>query len=139
MNMKEIAEFQEAFWYDNGVHVKGVIGFDHQGMLIINPWKSECGRFDVDPAKYYGEDFLQSVFNNQNLNDIIQLKHFRTEEIKNNWTVIIENEEVGYMHEIDGMIGGNIGDFTETSLFNYVSKMAADELMTMIIEDMIDG
>ena len=32
------------------------IGFDHGGCHILNPLRSECLRFEVDPVKYYGLD-----------------------------------------------------------------------------------
>jgi len=32
----------------------GVLGFDHDGFFITDPFTSECGRFDVDPLAYYG-------------------------------------------------------------------------------------
>lgn len=27
--------------------------FEHEGTIITNPYISECGRFEVDPVKYY--------------------------------------------------------------------------------------
>ena len=29
-----------------------------EGIAIGNPWKSECGRFNVDPYKEYGRAFV---------------------------------------------------------------------------------
>lgn len=30
--------------------------FEHDGVLVTNPFLSECGRFDVSPKDYYGVD-----------------------------------------------------------------------------------
>ena len=27
-------------------------GFEHNGMFIVNPYLSDCGRFTVDPSEY---------------------------------------------------------------------------------------
>ena len=32
----------------------GVLGFDHDGFFITDPFTSECGRFEVDPIAFYG-------------------------------------------------------------------------------------
>lgn len=34
----------------------GRIGFEWNGVWIVDPTLSECGRFEVDPATYYGLD-----------------------------------------------------------------------------------
>lgn len=32
----------------------GAWGFEFHGVFIVDPLKSECGRFEVDPYEYYG-------------------------------------------------------------------------------------
>ena len=38
--------------------------FEFNGFEIFDPTKSECGRFEVDPVKYYGQAYLNTL-NNQ--------------------------------------------------------------------------
>ena len=33
--------------------------FECDGMVIWNPWFSDCGRAEVDPYKHYGRPFVQ--------------------------------------------------------------------------------
>lgn len=33
-----------------------------RGQIIINPFKSECSRFDVEPVEYYGEKILNGFW-----------------------------------------------------------------------------
>ena len=37
--------------------VREVPGFDYQGMWIVQPNVSVCGRFYVDPVRYYGKAY----------------------------------------------------------------------------------
>lgn len=42
-------------------HYDGTICFESQhGDNIINPFLSECMRFEVDPVEYYGDAFMNS-------------------------------------------------------------------------------
>ena len=38
---------QQSYW-------KNQKGFNYKGQFITNPFISPCGRFDVNPKKYYG-------------------------------------------------------------------------------------
>lgn len=45
-------------------HYEGVIYFESEpGQNIINPFLSECMRFEVDPVEYYGDAFMNSEWN----------------------------------------------------------------------------
>ena len=35
--------------------------FEFNGCEIFDPTKSECGRFEVDPAEYYGQAYLDTL------------------------------------------------------------------------------
>lgn len=50
----------EASW--GSCHCPDVVeelGFEWNGMLIVNPVVSECGRFFVEPELYYGEAYIE--------------------------------------------------------------------------------
>lgn len=32
----------------------GAWGFEFHGTFVVDPFRSECGRFEVDPFEYYG-------------------------------------------------------------------------------------
>ena len=58
---------------------------------------------------------------------LISLIHYNTPEIKDNWRVEFGGLYIGDMHDCDG-IGGQIGNFTETGLFDYVCALAKEDL-----------
>ena len=60
--IKEIGDAQTEQFLETGVMEDDFISFEFEGMTIINPFLSECGRFEVDPLKTYGEAFTQSDF-----------------------------------------------------------------------------
>ena len=39
--------------------------FEFNGCEIFDPTKSECGRFEVDPAEYYGQAYLNTLINKE--------------------------------------------------------------------------
>ena len=39
---------------NNGVDTSKMVGFEHKGQYIINPFVDETCRFEVDPYEYYG-------------------------------------------------------------------------------------
>ncbi len=47
---------------------EGKIRFNHGGIFVTNPYISTCGRFDVDPVKFYG------LGENQLCNFVMQLR-----------------------------------------------------------------
>lgn len=55
--VKAKAEEWENYFLDHGIPHPDVIAIDHDDMDIVNPWKSSCGRFDVDPRETYGLKF----------------------------------------------------------------------------------
>ena len=66
IDFKKMREFCEDNYYkcftDGNIDSGRIMGFEYQGMHIINPFITECGRFNVNPVDYYGEAFLQSEF-----------------------------------------------------------------------------
>ena len=57
----------------------------------------------------------------------IKLRHYSTKLIPDNWMVFIHGKYVGDVHNCDG-IGGWIGEYTETEMFNEVCDMAREAL-----------
>lgn len=39
---------------NNGIDTSKMVGFEHKGQYIINPFVDETCRFEVDPYEYYG-------------------------------------------------------------------------------------
>lgn len=61
--IKELGEKQEDFYNANGVYPKDCVSFvSKHGTDILNPFKSECLRSDIEPVEYYGKLFLDSKF-----------------------------------------------------------------------------
>lgn len=51
----------------------GLLNFDYGDKTIINPFKSECGRLEVDPGAYYKNVFFESDFvNEEKLNKMLE-------------------------------------------------------------------
>lgn len=49
--------FRFSFPVEQGVHPEtgaAVFGFEHEGMFIVDPFLSDCGRFTADPVEAYG-------------------------------------------------------------------------------------
>ena len=57
----------------------------------------------------------------------ITLKHYTTKSILNNWEVFLDGNKIGNVHDCDG-IGGEIGEHTETDMFDEVCLQAQLEL-----------
>ena len=61
--IKEIGNIQGQLYCETG-DSDNMIGFESEsGQWIINPFKSECSRFDVNPIEYYGEENLNDFWN----------------------------------------------------------------------------
>lgn len=58
---------------------------------------------------------------------LVSLIHYNTPKIKDNWRVELGEMYIGNVHDCDG-IGGDIGNFTETGLFDYVCTLAKEDL-----------
>ncbi len=56
------------------------------------------------------------------------LINYSTKVIENNWKVLINNEYVGDLHDCNGSIGGFIGDWTETEVFDHACNLAKKDL-----------
>lgn len=59
---REIGEAQGRVYDETGEYPKDAISFEFNGQAIINPFRSPCGRFEVNPVEYYGPPFLMSKF-----------------------------------------------------------------------------
>ena len=63
LRIKSIGEIQEYYFKYIRGHKVGMIGFfSDDWIYIINPFKSENLKENVDPIDYYGEIFLNSDF-----------------------------------------------------------------------------
>ena len=51
---KEYVRKSEKFLKEISDKLKKEKGFNYKGQFITNPFISPCGRFDVNPKKYYG-------------------------------------------------------------------------------------
>jgi len=72
--LKELCNQQQQVYEENGVCGNDMIYFkSSHDVKIINPFKSECTRFNVDPLEYYGKNFILSIPNF--LKPIINLKN----------------------------------------------------------------
>ena len=62
--MKKFCEenYEKCFGEEGSDDSSGMMGFEFDEIHIINPFITECGRFDVEPVEYYGKAFLQSEF-----------------------------------------------------------------------------
>lgn len=58
--VKRLAQQQGVIHEINSTLEEWFIQFDHHGSSIVNPFFSECMRFEVEPVKYYGDSFLES-------------------------------------------------------------------------------
>ena len=69
----------------------------------------------------------------QNILELVTLKYYidTTSGIKHNWEVYLAEHMIGHLHDCEG-IGGNLGKFTETELFDDVCAMAQEELDALI-------
>ena len=54
--IKSKIEKWEMFYNENGVYPADCIMLETEEMDILNPFVSECGRFEVMPWDYYGVD-----------------------------------------------------------------------------------
>jgi len=65
------------------------------------------------------------------LYELIRLQHYPEDSQrggpKDNWKVLFGGIDIGDLHDCDG-IGGHIGEFTETDMFDYVCNMAKEDL-----------
>lgn len=63
LTRQELVHLRGAVAYNEHVSENARIGFEFNGVFVTNPFKDETGRFEVDPAHYYGmeliNDFLQ--------------------------------------------------------------------------------
>jgi len=60
--IRKFGEWQEKLYLETG-DSDGLIGFESEdGKMIINPFKSECFRYDVNPIKYYGKEKIQEFW-----------------------------------------------------------------------------
>ena len=50
----ELIKNADAFNKEEERQEKAKKGFNYKGQFITNPFISPCGRFDVNPKKYYG-------------------------------------------------------------------------------------
>lgn len=57
----------------------------------------------------------------------IELRHYKTDKIENNWDVYYYGTHIGYVHDCEG-IGGSIGKYTDTELFDAVCHLAKHHL-----------
>ena len=48
-----------------GPKAEGECLFIHDSCAIVDPWLSECTRFEVNPVTYYGGSFLDLFTNSQ--------------------------------------------------------------------------
>lgn len=78
-SVRKFAELQYNFFLE-GVDSSDMVGFLYNGTHIINPWLDETGRFEVDPYKYYGEEYMK-VF----------IRQYKKEIFKRwlNWFVLV--------------------------------------------------
>lgn len=61
--IKKIGDLQEQI-YNETECSDNLIGFESEsGQWVINPFKSECLRFVVNPIEYYGEDNIKNFWN----------------------------------------------------------------------------
>lgn len=47
------AEADEFGLYSLDGHCSQICGFDYNGVFVTNPFKTDCGRFEVDPLEHY--------------------------------------------------------------------------------------
>lgn len=50
----ETVDRDQTAFADDGEYASVLIGVQVEGMLIIDPFSSSCGRFDVEPLEAYG-------------------------------------------------------------------------------------
>ncbi len=48
--------------FEDGHDPEDTFTQEESGMCIHDPWKSSCGRFEVDPYKEYGREFIIWLF-----------------------------------------------------------------------------
>ena len=61
---------------------------------------------------------------------IIRLKHYSTKEINDNWDVFLYGIKIGQIRDREG-IGGELGKWTETDLWDIVCELAEKELVVL--------
>lgn len=63
--VKILADFQTQLVAELGTElIQSLITFEHDEVIIYNPFLDETMRKEVDPIEYYGESFLKSEWVN---------------------------------------------------------------------------
>ena len=74
--IKIFGEYQVGKAVYINLDINPLIGFEHEdsGVLIVNPFLDEMGWGEVNPIKYYGDEFLNSDFFKMDISDIDKYK-----------------------------------------------------------------
>ena len=74
--IKILGEYQMGKGVYINLDINPLIGFEHEdsGVLIVNPFLDEMGWGEVNPIKYYGDEFLNSDFFKMDISDIDKYK-----------------------------------------------------------------
>lgn len=58
--IEELADKQEEL-FNECWDVEGMIYFNHEGQMILNPFVSDCCRYRVEPVEFYGDAFISTL------------------------------------------------------------------------------
>ena len=73
--IRKVGRLQEQVYNETGQAPDelGLLKFNYGDKTIINPFKSECGRLEVDAGSYYKNVFFESDFvNEEKLNKMLE-------------------------------------------------------------------
>lgn len=63
VKLQEFCEWQDNLYQTNTDNVDDLISFESQhGQMVVNPFRSECTRFAVDPIEHYGSYFIENIW-----------------------------------------------------------------------------
>lgn len=112
--------------------------FEFKGQVITDPFMDESGRFEVEPAEYYGEAFLNSCFcskintasklyivDYESIYDDLKDSDITLEEIK----AVPERELTNMVHKADECAADEVTEYFKDEYYDMDEDELADEVI----------